>query len=30
LFEMAIRNPFPKKTYPLSKAARIFLGIDKR
>lgn len=30
LFEMAIKNPFPKKAYPLSKAARIFLGIDKK
>ncbi|MGE3466932.1 MAG: hypothetical protein AB7J13_08365 [Pyrinomonadaceae bacterium] len=30
LFEMAIRNPFPKKTYPLSKATRIYLGIDKK
>jgi len=29
LFEMAIRNPFPKKTHHLSKAARVFLGIDK-
>ena len=29
LFEMAIRDPFPKKTYPLSKAMRVFLGIDK-
>lgn len=30
LFEMAIADPFPKETVPLSKAARIFLGIDKK
>lgn len=29
LFEMAIEHPFPKKSYPLSKAMRILLGVEK-
>lgn len=29
LFEMAINRPFPSETIPPSRAALLFLGIDK-